>query len=112
MAKAKKKAASKAPKKARKKAARRPPKVRVKPPKPSKDASGILSELGSHVVKEYATRQPVRLTMTAAQMKAVREELKGKDPSQPTEVSFYVGGRKVADLRVAGYWYAGSTCCV
>lgn len=94
----------------KKKAAPRRP--RYKAPTDCKDVSSILSDVGSSVVKEYAARQPVEIKLTGDQVKAIREGLKGLDARQPTEITFKVSGRASVNLKVAGYWYAGSTCCV
>jgi hypothetical protein len=77
----------------------------------SKD-SEIGSDEASKIIKKYAEKQKVDVKLTEEQLQTIIDQLKGKDPKMPTQVSFYVGNREVANTMVAGYWYAGDTCCV
>ena len=72
----------------------------------------LLSEVGSSVVKYYAAQQPLQVRVTQAQVQALMDQLKAKDPTRPTEVTFNVAGKPLVRLKLAGYWYSGDTCCV
>jgi len=52
------------------------------------------------------------IILTEEQLKAITEQWKVKNPNMPAEISFHVGERAVASLKVASYSYWGDTCCV
>jgi hypothetical protein len=69
-------------------------------------------EQANRLIKEAAAKQRVEVTIAEEQLKALLEQIRGRDPKAPTEISFVVEGREAVNLRAAGYWYAGDTCCV
>ncbi len=78
----------------------------------SPEAAAIVSTLGSELVKQLAGQQRVTLKLTDDQLTALAEQLKRMDASRPMEVTLRLGTRNVANLKIAGYWYSGDTCCV
>jgi hypothetical protein len=69
-------------------------------------------EEASRQIKEYAARQKVEIKLGKEQIDALLGSIRGGDPKAPAEISFVVEGDEAVNLRVAGYWYAGDTCCV
>jgi len=66
----------------------------------------------SRLIKKFAEEQKIRVELTEEQLDAISDQWKGMDMRSPAEITFYVGERAVAALRVAGYTYSGDTCCV
>jgi hypothetical protein len=64
------------------------------------------------VLKREAAKQPITITLTDEQMRAILQAWDDKDPYAPAEVTFVVGLRRVVGIKVAGYRYRGDTCCV
>jgi hypothetical protein len=75
-------------------------------------AGDIGPDEASRLIKRYAERQKIRVELTDEQMDAILGKWDEQDPRMPAEITFYVGDRPVAELRVAGYRYRGDTCCV
>jgi hypothetical protein len=69
-------------------------------------------EEATRQIKEYAARQKVEIKLGKEQADALLSSIRGNDPKAPAEISFVVEGDEAMNLRVAGYWYAGDTCCV
>ncbi|MDQ4026209.1 MAG: hypothetical protein M3217_12090 [Actinomycetota bacterium] len=67
----------------------------------------VTSEL-----KKQAERQRVTISLTPDQLEQVIGQLGKIDPSRPALIDLVVEEKPIGDLRVAGYWYAGDTCCV
>jgi hypothetical protein len=65
----------------------------------------------SRLIKEYAKEQKIRIELTEEQLAAISEQWQDVDPRSPAEITFYVGERAPAALRVAGYSYWSDTCC-
>jgi hypothetical protein len=63
------------------------------------------------VVKEHASRQPVRIVLTGEQLERLQEQWSKGDPSRPIELTFVLGDRTVGELRVASCAYISDTCC-
>ena len=72
---------------------------------------GGLDEV-TRQIKELAARQKVEIKLGKEQVDALLASVRGNDPKAPAEISFVVEGEEAVNLRVAGYWYAGDTCCV
>jgi hypothetical protein len=70
------------------------------------------SQLASEVIKRYASQQRIRIKLTPEQMEAILKQWNDKDPKMPAEITFHVGRKEVANLKVAGYRYRGDTCCI
>jgi hypothetical protein len=66
----------------------------------------------SKLVKKFAADQKISIELSEEQMEAILKAWNEKDPRMPAEITFHVGNRVVADLKVAGYRYSGDTCCV
>ncbi|MDM5153337.1 hypothetical protein QUF88_05565 [Bacillus sp. DX1.1] len=83
--------------------------------KESHSEKSSLLEIGPHeaskIVKKYAENQKIQIKLTEEQMKVIIDQWKDADPLMPAEISFYVGARPMANLKVAAYYYAGDTCC-
>ncbi len=65
----------------------------------------------SRIIKRHAANQKIRIELTDEQMEAILGNWDEQDPRLPAEITFYVGERPMAELRVAGYRYRGDTCC-
>lgn len=66
----------------------------------------------SKEIKKKATKQKIRINLTAEQIKALKEQVLKQNPKKPAEIAFYVAGKDIGNIKAAGYWYAGDTCCV
>lgn len=66
----------------------------------------------ARLIKREAAKQKVKIKLTPEQFDAIVAQWEYGDPTTPTEIAFYVGRKAVANLKVAGYWYRGDTCCV
>lgn len=75
-----------------------------------------MKEIGpreaSELIKRFAERQPIRIELTEEQLEAITGQWRDMDPRSPAEITFYVGDRAAARIKVAGYTYSGDTCCV
>jgi hypothetical protein len=65
----------------------------------------------SRLIKEYAKERKIRIELSEEQLAAISEQWKDVDPRSPAEITFYVGERAPASLKVAGYSYWSDTCC-
>jgi hypothetical protein len=63
-------------------------------------------------IKEHAAKQKIQVTLSEEQAQALLTQWGDSDPRAPAEISFHVEGREQINMKVAGYWYAGNTCCV
>lgn len=63
-------------------------------------------------IKKLAAKQKIKIKLNKAQLDAIMKQWNDKDPRKPAEITFYVGRRAVANLKVAAYRYRGDTCCV
>lgn len=63
-------------------------------------------------IKEQAAKQKIELTLSQDQVEELLSQWRGGDPAAPAEITFQVKGKEHVNLKVAGYWYAGDTCCV
>jgi cytochrome c551/c552 len=72
----------------------------------------IGPEEASRIIKKYAEKQKIEIKLSEDQLQAILEKWNDKDPKMPAEISFYVDDREMINLKVAGYRYRGSTCCV
>lgn len=63
-------------------------------------------------IKDQAKQQRVAINLTQEQLQHLLGQIKAIDPSLPAMVELLVEEKPLGDLRVAGYWYAGDTCCV
>lgn len=72
----------------------------------------IGPEEASELIKQFAEEQKIRIELTEDQLEAITEQWKDMDLRSPAEITFYVGERAAANLKVAGYTYSGDTCCV
>jgi len=77
-----------------------------------RDNENIGPDEASELIKEFAEDQKIRIELTEEQLAAISEQWKGMDVRSPAEITFYVGERAAASLKVAGYTYSGDTCCV
>jgi hypothetical protein len=75
------------------------------------ERSGESLEGATRLIKEAASKQRVEVRIEEEQLKALLEQIRGGNPKAPAEISFVVEGREAVNLRAAGYWYAGDTCC-
>ena len=66
----------------------------------------------TRVIKERAAKQKIQIDVSDEQARALLEQWRGGNPKDPAEIAFVVRGEERINLRVAGYWYAGDTCCV
>jgi hypothetical protein len=74
-------------------------------------------EEATRQIKEHAARQKVEIKLGREQIDALLGSIRDGDPKAPAEISFVIDddwGREepTVNLKVAGYWYAGDTCCV
>jgi hypothetical protein len=76
-----------------------------------RSSAAITAEEASAAIKAHA-KHKIRIRLTPEQMDAIVEQWNEVDPRSPAEITFYVGRRPVANLKVAGYRYRGDTCCV
>lgn len=76
------------------------------------DHRDIGPDEASGLIKEFAEGQKIRIELTEEQLAAISEQWQGMDVRSPAEITFYVGERAAASLKVAGYTYSGDTCCV
>jgi hypothetical protein len=74
-------------------------------------ATGYESDPASEI-KKQAEQQRVTISLTLDQLEHIQGQLGKIDPSKPAMVDLVVEEKPIGDLRVAGYWYAGDTCCV
>ena len=65
----------------------------------------------SRQIKEHAAKQKILLDVSEEQARALLSQWSGGDPQAPAEISFLIEGKERVNLKVAGYWYAGDTCC-
>jgi hypothetical protein len=77
-----------------------------------KDKEDIGPDEASRLIKEFAEQQKIRIELTEEQLAAISDQWEGMDVRSPAEITFYVGERAAASLKVAGYTYSGDTCCV
>jgi len=77
-----------------------------------KDNADIGPDEASGLIKEYAKQQKIRIELTEEQLAAITEQWKDMDVRSPAEITFYVGERAAASLKVASASYSGDTCCV
>ncbi len=63
-------------------------------------------------IKKEAEQQRIKISLTPEQLEEVLGQIGGIDPSRPAVMDLIVEDKPVGDLRMAGYWYAGDTCCV
>jgi hypothetical protein len=68
-------------------------------------------EEASRVIKEYASKQPVRVQLTDEQLRAIVEQWGKGDLRRPAEITFYLEERPVGQLRMASCGYLADTCC-
>lgn len=80
--------------------------------RPQKRQKDIGHEEASRIVKKYATKQKIQIRLTEDQVNAILKKWKVRNPKMPAEITFYAGVRAIANIKVAGYWYRGDTCCV
>lgn len=80
--------------------------------KKSSTSSDPLPKLASEVIKNYASKQKIKIKLTKEQLDAMLSQWNDGDQQMPAEVTFYVGGRAAMQLKVAAYRYRGDTCCV
>ena len=73
--------------------------------------SGRNLEDASRLIKEAASSQRVEVRIEEQQLNLILEQIRRGDPKAPAEITFVVEGREAINLRAAGYWYAGDTCC-
>ncbi len=66
----------------------------------------------AQITKKLASKQKIRIQLTGKQLQAIADQWKVKTPNMPVEISFHVGARRAARLKVASYSYWGDTCCV
>ena len=76
------------------------------------EVSAIGPNEASRLVKQLASKQQIRIKLTEEQMTAILKQWKEKNARAPAEITFYVGRRAMANLKVAAYRYRGNTCCV
>jgi hypothetical protein len=72
----------------------------------------MRTKSAARITKQLAAKQKIRIDLTEEQLKAITDQWKVKSPNAPAEISFHVGERKAASLKVASYSYWGDTCCV
>lgn len=65
----------------------------------------------SRRLKAQAERQRIRIELTEEQLATLRDVWNEGDPKAPAQVTFFVEGRDIAEMAVAGYRYRGDTCC-
>lgn len=63
-------------------------------------------------IKKEAEQQRIKISLTPEQLKEVLGQIGEIDPSRPAVMDLIVEDKPFGDLRMAGYWYAGDTCCV
>lgn len=79
----------------------------------AKDDSARASiDEASAIIKKEAEYQRVSISLTQEQLQEVLGQIGKIDPSRPAVVDLIVEDKPIGDLRMAGYWYAGDTCCV
>lgn len=74
-------------------------------------SSQTEAEVAARITKKLAARQKIRIELNAEQIRAITDQWKVKAPNMPAEISFHVGPRTAARLKVASYSYWGDTCC-
>jgi hypothetical protein len=72
----------------------------------------ITPAQAERMAKQAARRRTIQLELTDEQMAAFSAQWRRLNPAEAAEVIFTVARRPTSRLRVAGYSYAGSTCCV
>jgi hypothetical protein len=72
----------------------------------------VDSKAASEVIKKLAERQRIRIELTDDQLARILDQWDVGDPYEPAEITFHVGERDAVQLKLAGYWYRGDTCCV
>jgi hypothetical protein len=70
------------------------------------------AQSAARLTKQLAAKQKIRIDLTQEQLRAITDQWTIKKPGSPAEISFHVGERKAATLKVASYSYWGDTCCV
>ena len=70
------------------------------------------SDEASAAIKRLAAKQKVRISLDDEQLDAIVKQWIAKNPQRPAEITFYAAGRPAINVKVAGYWYSGNTCCV
>jgi hypothetical protein len=75
-----------------------------------KSRQGIGPDEASRIVKQYAEQQKVELNITPQQMEAIRSQWI-RDPSRPAQITFYVDGKAVGEMKIATCPYWSDTCC-
>lgn len=75
------------------------------------DKENIGRDEASELIKRYAEEQKIRIELTEEQLTTISEQWKDMNMRSPAEITFYVGERAAATLKVAGYTYSGDTCC-
>ena len=63
-------------------------------------------------IKKEAERQRVKVSLTPEQLEEILGQIGELDASRPAVIDLIVEDKPIGDLRMAGYWYAGDTCCV
>jgi hypothetical protein len=76
------------------------------------ESTDPMQDLASQVVKQLAVGNMIRIELSEEQLQAILDQWDDPDPRMAAEITFYVGNRPAAGLRVAGYRYRGNTCCV
>lgn len=75
-----------------------------------KSRQGIGPEEASRIVKRHAEQQKVEVNITPQQMEAIRSQWI-RDPSRPAQITFYVEGKAVGEMKIATCPYWSDTCC-
>jgi hypothetical protein len=64
------------------------------------------------MAKQAARRRTIRLELTDEQMAAFSAQWTKLNPAEAAELIFTVASRPTSKIRVAGYSYAGPSCCM
>lgn len=65
----------------------------------------------ARTIKKRAAEQKIHLEVSDEQARALLDQWRGGNPEAPAEIRIVVAGQERINLKVAGYWYAGDTCC-